>query len=95
MQRIPADPDPDSGGAVAEWEARILDLEHQLLRERDRTMGMVARVAEVTAEAERQRRRAAEAEELLRQVTGSARYRVGMVLVSPGRVYKRWRETSS
>lgn len=80
---------------LAAAEERAIAAEHDVLRERDRFLGVLAQMAEVKAAAERDRRRADEAEDLLRQVTGSARYRVGMVLVSPGRVYKRWRDPES
>lgn len=81
----------DARDAVRAAEERALEAEHALLRERDRMFGLLARLGQATWELQRERERADRAEALLGSVTGSLRYRVGMIAVSPGTAVKRLR----
>lgn len=76
---------------VAAAEARALAAEHELLRERDRALGLLATMGRLQWEAQEQRRRAEAAERALAAVTSSVRYRVGRMIIAPGTAIKQLR----
>ncbi|MEZ5117554.1 MAG: hypothetical protein R2737_14935 [Candidatus Nanopelagicales bacterium] len=80
--------DEQAAAALAAAEHRAIAAEHEVLRERDKALGLLARLGHMQWELEHQRQRAEQAERQLREVQTSLRYRVGRAVVSPGTLYR-------